>query len=623
VSLLRILERHCLLDADTLARLRVLQVEKGYLPEEALGALGPEHAGAKVRAAALLEREGRRRLNIAGILRVFAELHRYPGRAGVLLLLSAASALFSFPFIFSWYLGAVLQHLRYSRDVPGLWALTSVAGTVLLANTLLEFLLNTWASRCNFHLTHGLVGRCWEGLLRMPYPLYQRQDQGELMGKLTHVVDVLQKHQLHVLKNLLHALCMLLAMAVSLLHFHFALILLFAPTVLLTYVVPMVISHRATPFLQEEPARMARVTRFLQVAFASHWLLRFKGLANAARRLDRIAGEHWSNQSRKWLTWNLGYNSKVMFNLLTFLTVLWGGGALFYAGAIRLEELVSAYVLIAMVTPRLDELYRIYVSGQTLHANYASLDELLEAHQEPAPAPAAEEDGPGLRPALGAITSLRLEGVSFRYRPGGSEVLRDVTLELRHGERYVLRGESGAGKSTLVDLLLGLLAPDAGRLLVNQQPLAKGALPGFWRRVSLHDQNDFAFLDRSAEENIRPPQGEPAPGADWWRLANSLGMPLWGAKRPTELSGGERQRLCLLRTLARKADLYIFDEPTSALDSANAALIIDFILSLQDAVVLVISHDPDIIRRFDHVISVDRGWVRTESAAALAQEQRA
>jgi ABC-type multidrug transport system fused ATPase/permease subunit len=596
VSLLRIIERDRLLDKAELARVHWLQANKGYSLEEALGAT---HAQVLATATVWLERE-RRRLSLAGIVRVFSELRARPGALGILMLLSAGSALFSFPFVFSWYLGTVLNHLLYTHDVASLLALTAVAATVLMTGTLLDFLLGVWASRCNFHLNQALVMRAWQRVLTMPFPRYQRQEHGLLMSKLTQVLEVLQKQQLHVLRMMMYALCILVATIALLVYFHFAFTLLFFPAVLATYLVPVAISHRADRYLRQEPRMLGRVSSFLQVAFAAQLVLRQKGLSAVQRRLETLADAHFVNQAGKWLAWNFGYNIKITFNLLTFMTMLWSGGALYLAGSIRISEFVTVYLLVTMVTPKLDELYRLYVGGQALRSNYHVLDELLES---PSPVEAAQPSA-----SLDAtVHSLQLHDVSFRYRPGGAQVVGQVQLKLHRGARYLVTGSSGAGKSTLVDLLLGMLHPDVGELRVNGEPLGEHARPEFWRRVSLHEQSNFVFLDRSAEANLTPP-GTP----EWQRLADRLEIASWGPKRATELSGGERQRLCLLRTLAKSADFYVFDEPTSALDHVNAAIVLEAICAPREAIVLVISHDPSMRDAFDHVIHVEGGRVTLE-----------
>jgi ABC-type multidrug transport system fused ATPase/permease subunit len=606
VSLLRIIERHRLIDEEALAQIRWLQSHKGYSLEEALGS---ERAHVLTAAAARLDRE-RRRLSLVGIARVFAELRHHPGSFGLLILLSVGSAVCSFPFVFSWYLGMVLNHLVTSRDVSSLLSLTGVAATVLMTSILFDFLLSAWASRCNFQLNQRLMMRLWHRVLTAPFPVFQRLEHGELMNKLTQVLEMLQKQQLQVLRTLVYSLCILASTVVWLVSFHFVFTLLFFPAVLATYLVPAMISGRADPYLRQEPRTLARLGNFLHVAFSAHWILRLKGAAAVKRRLETLARAHFYNQAGKWLAWNLGYNSKVTFNFLTFSALIWGGGALYLAGSIRLSEFVAVYLLITMVTPKLDDLYRLYVGGQALRTNYEAVDELLEL-----PGPMAEPDPSAPQPvcAPARIDSLRLENVSFRYRAESADVLRNVSLEFRRGRSYVVSGGSGSGKTTLVYLLLGLLHPDSGCLLVNGLALDAEARRGFWSRVSLHEQSNFLFVDRTAADNLH---GEATAGersAQWDQLASDLGLASWADKPTTELSGGERQRLCLLRTLAKPADVYIFDEPTSALDRHNVAIVMAAIHALRDAIVLVISHDPSVQREFDEVLHLEAGAATFET----------
>ena len=105
----------------------------------------------------------------------------------------------------------------------------------------------------------------------------------------------------------------------------------------------------------------------------------------------------------------------------------------------------------------------------TLHEESLYLGDLYEFFSL-----VALEESAGPADASGTIKKgdlpLRFEQVSFRY-PGGKEVLEEINLEIRPGERVALVGENGAGKTTLVKLMMGLYQPTSGQILLGDKPL--------------------------------------------------------------------------------------------------------------------------------------------------------
>ena len=175
-----------------------------------------------------------------------------------------------------------------------------------------------------------------------------------------------------------------------------------------------------------------------------------------------------------------------------------------------------------------------------------------------------------------------LEGVSKWF--GGRPIVRDLDLRLMRGDRLALIGPNGAGKSTLLKLILGTLAPDAGRVTLGTQ-----------LEVAYFDQMR-AQLDpeKTVAETI-------APGADWIEVGGSrkhvmsylsdfLFPPRRAAAPVRTLSGGERNRLLLARLFARPANLLVLDEPTNDLDIDSLELLES---TLQDyrGTLLLVSHD--------------------------------
>lgn len=210
------------------------------------------------------------------------------------------------------------------------------------------------------------------------------------------------------------------------------------------------------------------------------------------------------------------------------------------------------------------------------------------------------------------------EGVSFRYG-GNRGGVTDVNFELPAGSITALAGVSGAGKTTLARLLVGLIRPEAGRILINGRDLTL-LDPDAWRsRLAWVPQAPY-FTAGTVRENLllgRPEATEQelaialeaaAAGQIVRRLPHGLDTLL--GDRGAGLSGGELRRLALARAYVRKATLIVLDEPTAGLDPENERLVCLALQRLAEGrTVLVISHREQTIAATDQVAEMIDGRI--------------
>lgn len=267
-----------------------------------------------------------------------------------------------------------------------------------------------------------------------------------------------------------------------------------------------------------------------------------------------------------------------------------------------------------------------YLPLRTLGTHYharmeaiAAAERLVEVLETPLPpAPGAPLALPPERP-LG----VRYEGVGFTY-PGGSTALEAVDLDLAPGERVALVGPSGAGKSTVVNLLLGFLRPDAGRILVNGVDLAGLEREAWLREVAFVPQRPRVFHG-TLFDNIRlgRPDADPAAVREAARLARAeefidrlpQGYATPVGEAGQGLSGGQIQRLALARAFLKDAPLVVLDEPTASLDPDSEALVQAAIERLAvGRTLLVVAHRLATVRGADRIVVLDGGRV-VESGA--------
>jgi ABC-type multidrug transport system ATPase subunit len=181
----------------------------------------------------------------------------------------------------------------------------------------------------------------------------------------------------------------------------------------------------------------------------------------------------------------------------------------------------------------------------------------------PQPTPAASSQRPGAPAAAGGPV-LRVDGVRKRFRSGppwrrhSVEVLRSASLEVPAGALVGLVGENGSGKSTLMQIVVGLLARDAGTVQRSGRLGYCPQLPLLWDKLTVAEH--FALfaqayrLDPAAADRSRE------------RLLDELQFARYAGYRVEELSGGTRQKLNLALSLLHEPELLLLDEPYSGFD---------------------------------------------------------
>jgi phospholipid/cholesterol/gamma-HCH transport system ATP-binding protein len=192
-----------------------------------------------------------------------------------------------------------------------------------------------------------------------------------------------------------------------------------------------------------------------------------------------------------------------------------------------------------------------------------------------------------------------LDGLTKSF--GARQILAGVSLEVPDGQNTVIIGQSGVGKSVTLKLIVGLLEPDAGRVVVDGEvvhELDRDALATLRGRIGYVFQFAALFDSMTVAENIR--LGLARRGYDEatmrHRTEESLAVvDLAGTegKYPAELSGGMRKRVGIARAIALKPRYILYDEPTTGLDPVTSAVMDQLIMRTRDLGVtgLVVTHD--------------------------------
>ncbi len=224
------------------------------------------------------------------------------------------------------------------------------------------------------------------------------------------------------------------------------------------------------------------------------------------------------------------------------------------------------------------------------------------------------------------VIHLRDVSKAFGMGPGGTEVLRSVSLDVRQGEIVALVGQSGSGKSTLLNIAGGLDVADSGKVEifgVDYSTASEQALAHLRNRSIGFVFQAFHLLDHlDCLANVTLPAmfcDGPLDVSDRGAAALArVGLEGYETRRPSELSGGQRQRVAIARALFNRPKLLLCDEPTGNLDSETGDQIIAFFqeVNQEDGTTLfMVTHEPRVSQVAHRVLHIRDGRIEGEPSA--------
>ena len=519
-------------------------------------------------------------------------------------------------------IAGVLTGAAFSSLVP---YLAAVAGFIAL-RALFQYLRDMVSQETAARVKEGLHDKLYRHALDLGPGHFNQERTGDVLVSLGEGVEQLQVFYGQFLPQMVVAGVAPVLIFFLMASFDLVIGLIFVVFALLTLVV--------TPLfmlLTEESSRRRRTS---YGAFNADFLDSIQGIATLKIfGRSRSQGEHLASRARHLYRTTIGLLATNMvsvgvttFGILGGTACALGWGALkVSAGELEVRSLIVILIMGAEIFRPMRELMILYHQGINAMAAAEGIFELLAAPvtvREPAAAEAAA--GASFEPEI------RFEDVSFAYQEGSRPALRDVSLELRAGEKLGVVGPSGAGKSTLVSLMLRFADPQEGRVLLGGRDIRAIPLAVLRRHIAVVAQDMYLFYGTIAD-NLRmaKPEATAEEIEAAARAANihqfiaglSEGYDTLVGERGVRLSGGERQRIAIARAILKDAPILVLDEALSSVDAQSEAVINEALRKLMEGrTTLIIAHRLSSVIHADRILVLERGRVvETGSHGALLE----
>lgn len=295
---------------------------------------------------------------------------------------------------------------------------------------------------------------------------------------------------------------------------------------------------------------------------------------------------------------------------LSTLFVLYVGGMEVNKGNITTGNIAEFIIYVNMLTWPVSSIGWIASLIQQAEASQERINELMD--ESPSVTNNSNE-------AIVLDGDIAFENVSYTYEDTGIEALKNITFDLKKGEKLAIIGRTASGKTTIVDLLLRVFDVSQGRILMDGKAIEDIHLPSLRKSIAYVTQDVFLFSDTinnnitfNAQEASQPEIEKFAAHASIHKEITELpnGYETLVGERGVSLSGGQKQRISIARALIKQSPIVILDDALSAVDTDTEQRIMSYLNDdLRDKTAIVITHRVNNLSSFDKVIVLEEGEI--------------
>ena len=293
-------------------------------------------------------------------------------------------------------------------------------------------------------------------------------------------------------------------------------------------------------------------------------------------------------------------------------------------GDLTMGGIIVAMMLNSRVIGPINQIVGMIIKYDQMILSFKNIEEIMDMAVE------RENKSYLSRPDLRG--DIEFKDVSFAYKGQNIEILKNINLTIKQGERVAILGKIGSGKSTIAKLIMSLYSPKSGSILIDKTDIRQIDPVDLRKSIGCVPQEPFLFMG-SVKDNIiigeqfatdaEVLEASKAAGVHDFIGKHEAGYDLLVGERGEGLSGGERQAITLARAILTKPNIMILDEPTNSMDRQTEHAFLKNMKSiLSDETLIVITHKMTTLSLVDRIIVVDNGNIVTDGPKSLVMQKK-
>ena len=501
-------------------------------------------------------------------------------------------------------------HNTGTIDVNSLIDILIIVVILYIVSSVFSYLQSILLIEVTTKISYDLRERLVDKILHLPMEKVEENKRGDILSRVTNDVDSLQNGIIQSFIQLTTAVITLIGVFIMMLFINVWMTLATVVLIPIAFLLIRFMTKYSQSYFLKQLEFKGSLNGQIEETFTGHDIIR-------AFNQEDISMEKFESDNENWFTqeWKSQFYSSLNGPLMNFISnftyvVVAVLGAVFaLQRAIAVGDILAFFQYTQSFTRPIQQITRVMNQIQTAMAASERIFEFLDYD---------DEENPSERQISEIKEGITFKNVSFSYTPN-EKIIRDLSFDVKKGDKIAIIGETGAGKTTIVKLLMRFYDIDSGSIKIDGVDIGEYDKNSLRSLIGMVLQDSWLFSDTIANNirygNLDASDDEIVDAADQVYADNFIRQSKDGYESllnedSDNISHGQKQLLTIARTILSKKEVLILDEATSSVDTRTEKLIQKAMDKLMEGKTsFIIAHRLSTIRNADKIIVIENGKI--------------